>query len=148
MKLQVTAMMSKQKPSLRDGSQTHYQDTKKESSDQRESDTIFLFWGRNSSWISTSWPAGDQKMSSEGDARAARQWEKNTSFVEGERWLFHHDNALTHSSTVIHDSRPKHETMLVPQPPYLPDLAPAHLFLFTKLKSAMKGQRLSLSRRL
>ena len=43
MKLQVTAMMSKQKPSLRDGSQTHYQDTKKESSDQRESDTIFLF---------------------------------------------------------------------------------------------------------
>jgi hypothetical protein len=35
----------------------------------------------------------------------------------------------------------KHETTLIPQPPYSPDLAPPDFFLFTKLKSVRKGWR-------
>jgi len=35
----------------------------------------------------------------------------------------------------------KHEATVVPQPPYSPDLAPADLFLFPKLKSSLKGRR-------
>jgi len=35
----------------------------------------------------------------------------------------------------------KQETFVVPQPPYSPDLAPADVFLFTKLKSTPKGRR-------
>jgi transposase len=50
----------------------------------------------------------------------------------------HHDNAPAHSSLLIRDFLTKHETTLVPQPPYSPDLAPADIFLFTKLKSILK----------
>jgi transposase len=35
----------------------------------------------------------------------------------------------------------KHETTVIPQPPYSPDLAPADFFLFPKLKSSLKGRR-------
>jgi len=35
----------------------------------------------------------------------------------------------------------KHETSVVPQPPYSPDLAPADFFLFPQLKSSLKGRR-------
>jgi transposase len=35
----------------------------------------------------------------------------------------------------------KQETIVVPQPPYSPDLAPADLFLFPKLKSTLKARR-------
>jgi hypothetical protein len=35
----------------------------------------------------------------------------------------------------------KNETIVIPQPPYSPDLAPADFFLFPKLKSTLKGHR-------
>jgi len=35
----------------------------------------------------------------------------------------------------------KHETTVVPQPPYSPDLAPAEFFLFPKWKSSIKVRR-------
>ena len=35
----------------------------------------------------------------------------------------------------------KHETTVVPQPPYSPDLAPADFFLFPKWKSSLKGHQ-------
>jgi transposase len=35
----------------------------------------------------------------------------------------------------------KHETSVVPHPPYSPDLAPAEFFLFPKLKTTLKGHR-------
>jgi len=35
----------------------------------------------------------------------------------------------------------KHETTVVPQPPYSPDLAPVGSFLFPKWKSSLKGRR-------
>jgi len=57
------------------------------------------------------------------------------------KWLHHHDHALVHLSNLIHGFVTKHETMLVPEPPYSPDLALEDFFLFTKLKSVLKGQR-------
>ena len=57
----------------------------------------------------------------------------------GKKWLLHNDNAPMHSSLLICDFLTKYETTLIPQPPYSPDLAPADLFLFTKLKSVLKG---------
>jgi hypothetical protein len=35
----------------------------------------------------------------------------------------------------------KQETIVVPQPPYSPDLAPADFFLFPELKSTLKVRR-------
>ena len=56
------------------------------------------------------------------------------------KWLHHHDNALVHLSNLIRGFVTKHETMLVPEPPYSPDPALEDFFLFTKLKSVLKGQ--------
>ena len=53
----------------------------------------------------------------------------------------HHDNAPAHASLLICEFLTKHETTVVPQPPYFLDLAPADFFLFLKLKSSLKGRR-------
>ena len=38
----------------------------------------------------------------------------------------------------------KNKTVIMPQPTYSPDLAPADFFLFPKLKTPMKGKRFSM----
>jgi hypothetical protein len=55
------------------------------------------------------------------------------------KWLLHHDNTLTHPFLVIHDFLIKLKTMLVPQPPYSPDIAQVEFSLFPKLKYVLKG---------
>jgi hypothetical protein len=55
------------------------------------------------------------------------------------KWLLHHGNAPVHSSLLICDFLAKHETTHVPQPLCSPDLAQSDFFLFTKLKSLLKG---------
>jgi transposase len=64
---------------------------------------------------------------------------KRPDLWKGNKWLLHHVNAPVHSSLLICDFLTKHEMMLVPQPPCSPDLAQADFFLFTKLKSLLKG---------
>ena len=61
-------------------------------------------------------------------------WTNNT-------WMLHHDNAPAHASLLICEFLTNHETTVVPQPPYSPDLAPADFFFFPKLKSSLKGRR-------
>jgi len=55
-------------------------------------------------------------------------------------WMLHHDNAPAHASLLIREFLAKQETIVVPQPPYSPDLAPADFFLFPNLKSTLKGR--------
>jgi hypothetical protein len=50
--------------------------------------------------------------------------------------MLHHDNAPPHAPLLIRES-----TIVVPQPPYSPDFAPADFFLFPNLTSTLKGQR-------
>jgi transposase len=54
--------------------------------------------------------------------------------------MLHHDNAPAHASLLIREFVAKHETSVVPQPPYSQDLAPADFFLFPELKSTVKGR--------
>jgi len=61
-------------------------------------------------------------------------WTNNTR-------MLHHDNAPAHASLLIREFLTIHETTVVPQPPYSPDLAPADFFLFPQLKSSLKGRR-------
>ena len=49
--------------------------------------------------------------------------------------------ASSDASLLFHEFLTKHETTVVPRPPYSPDLAPADLFLFPKWKSSLKGHR-------
>jgi len=55
--------------------------------------------------------------------------------------MLHHDNAPAHASLLIRRYLAKHQTSVVPHPPYSPDLAPANFFLFPKLKTTLKGRR-------
>jgi transposase len=54
-------------------------------------------------------------------------------------WFLYHDNAPVHASLLICDFLANTNTTVLPQPPYSPDLAPADIFLFPKLKSTLKG---------
>jgi len=49
--------------------------------------------------------------------------------------------ASADASLLNHEFLTKHETTVVPQPPYSPDLAPADFSLFPKWKSSLKGRR-------
>jgi hypothetical protein len=44
------------------------------------------------------------------------------------RWMLHADNAPAHTSLLIRQFLAKHETTVVPQPPYSPDPASADIF--------------------
>ena len=68
-------------------------------------------------------------------------WRKRPEAWTNNSWMQHHDNAPAHASLLICEFLTKHETTVVPQPPYFLDLAPADFFLFLKLKSSLKGRR-------
>ena len=51
------------------------------------------------------------------------------------------DNAPSHSSLIVTEFLAKHETKVIAQPPYSPDLAPCDFFLFPKLKYPLQGTR-------
>ena len=62
-------------------------------------------------------------------------------FWQNHSWKLHHDNASAHTSLLIRDFLVKNKTVILPQPPYSPDMAPCDFFLFPKLKRTLKGRR-------
>ncbi|UYV70483.1 hypothetical protein LAZ67_7003251 [Cordylochernes scorpioides] len=66
---------------------------------------------------------------------------KRPDLWKNKNWLLHHDNAPAHTSLLVRDLLAKNNTLMMPQPPYSPDLAPCDFFLFPKLKRPMKGRR-------
>ncbi|KAH8404551.1 hypothetical protein KR009_006498 [Drosophila setifemur] len=67
--------------------------------------------------------------------------QKRPDLWKNKNWLLHHDNAPAHTSLLVRDFLAKNNTLVMPQPPYSPDLAPCDFFLFPKLKRPMKGRR-------
>ncbi|UYV69131.1 hypothetical protein LAZ67_6002522 [Cordylochernes scorpioides] len=67
--------------------------------------------------------------------------QKRPDLWKNKNWLLHHDNAPAHTSLLVRDFLAKNNKLMMPQPPYSPDLAPCDFFLFPKLKRPMKGQR-------
>ena len=53
----------------------------------------------------------------------------------------HHDNAPSHTALVLRDHFDKNSTLIVPQPPYSPDMAQCDFWLFPKLKRPNRGHR-------
>jgi histone-lysine N-methyltransferase SETMAR len=51
----------------------------------------------------------------------------------------HHDNAPAHRSAVVSDFLEENSIVLVPHPPYSPDLAPCDFWLFPILKDHLRG---------
>jgi histone-lysine N-methyltransferase SETMAR len=66
---------------------------------------------------------------------------KSPELWENQTWMLRHDNAPVHASLLIRSYLTKHETYVVPHPPYSPDLAPADFYLFPKLKTNLNGRR-------
>jgi len=56
-------------------------------------------------------------------------------------WILHHDNAPAHRAVTTNEFLAKHNILLLPQPPYSPELALCDFFLFPQLKKKMKGRR-------
>jgi len=67
---------------------------------------------------------------------------KRPELWENQTWMLQHDHVPAHASLLIRSYLAKHQTSVVPHPPYSPDLAPAAFFLFPKLKTTLKGHRL------
>ncbi|UYV74141.1 hypothetical protein LAZ67_11002233 [Cordylochernes scorpioides] len=67
--------------------------------------------------------------------------QKRPDLWKNKNWLLHYDNAPAHTSLLVRDLLAKNNTLMMPQPPYSPDLAPCDFFLFPKLKRPMKGRR-------
>ncbi|UYV77019.1 hypothetical protein LAZ67_14002900, partial [Cordylochernes scorpioides] len=67
--------------------------------------------------------------------------QKRPDLWKNKNWLLHHDNAPAYTSLLVRDFLAKNNTLMMPQPPYFPDLAPCDFFLFPKLKRPMKGRR-------
>ena len=61
-------------------------------------------------------------------------WENQTS-------MSNHENAPAHASLLIRSYLAKHQTSVVPHPPYSQNLAPADFFLSPTLKTTLKGRR-------
>ena len=54
---------------------------------------------------------------------------------ENQTWMLHHDNVPAQASLLIRSYLVKNQTSIVPHPSYSPDLGPADVFLFPKLKT-------------
>ncbi|UYV61867.1 hypothetical protein LAZ67_1006888 [Cordylochernes scorpioides] len=55
--------------------------------------------------------------------------QKRPDLCKNKNWLLHHDNAPAHTSLLVRDFLAKNNTLMMPQPPYSPDLAPCDFFL-------------------
>jgi len=64
---------------------------------------------------------------------------KRPELWKNQTWKLHHDNVLAYVSLLIRSYLVKHQTSIVPHPPYSLDLASADFFLFPKLKTTLKG---------
>ena len=60
--------------------------------------------------------------------------QKRLALFKSGQWHFHQDSAPVHNSILITDYLTKMTIKTVPQPPYIPDLAPCDFLLFPKLK--------------
>ena len=60
--------------------------------------------------------------------------QKRTELRKNQSWILHHDNASAHTSMLAHEFLAKNKTVIIPQPPYSPDLEPGNFFLtFSKI---------------
>jgi hypothetical protein len=65
---------------------------------------------------------------------------KRSELWHSHNWLLHHENAPTPTSLKTTEFVTNNNMVIVPNPPYWPDLAPCNFALFPKLKMKLKGR--------
>ena len=66
---------------------------------------------------------------------------KRPRFWSSGDWLLHHDNRPAHSSNLVQQFFAKHKIVQLRQLSYSPDIAPCDVWMFPKLKMALKRKR-------
>ena len=70
--------------------------------------------------------------------------EIRTEFWKYQSWILHHDNAPADTSMLVRKFLFKNKTVIMPQPPYSPDLASADFFLLPKLNKPICGNHFAM----
>jgi hypothetical protein len=65
---------------------------------------------------------------------------KRTELWRNPNWLLHHDNAPAHMSLKTTEFVTNNNMVIIPHPPYSPNLAPCDFALFPKLKMKLKAR--------
>jgi hypothetical protein len=65
-------------------------------------------------------------------------WQKRPELLHDHIRLLYH-NTLVHTSLKTTESMTNNSMVIIPHPPYLPDLGPCDFALFPKLKMNLKG---------
>ena len=73
------------------------------------------------------------------NAKQLQKWVQRVWTDIADDWVLHHDNVPAHTALSIREFLVKKNIPILPHPPYSPDLAPCDFYLFSKLKSKLKG---------
>jgi hypothetical protein len=65
---------------------------------------------------------------------------KKPELWHNRNWPLHHDNAPAHMFLKTTEFVTNNNMVIIPHPPYLPDLAPCDFALFPKMKVKLKGR--------
>ncbi len=76
-------------------------------------------------------------------ARFLTVFKEKRPIMSSQDWWLHWDNALVHIAASVVDFLVAKGVKTIPHPPYSPDLAPADIFLFPRVKSELAGQTLT-----
>ena len=103
----------------------------------------YTVWSSHSKWLSewSNKSASNFALSLNIFPRKLFRWFRRLQLWATGDWQLHHDNIFAHTSRLIKSFLVKHQITQVTQPPYSPDLAPCHFWLFPKLKSPLKRKR-------
>ena len=88
------------------------------------------------SWLTKGWGLGLPCWGFKGVQD--RFHRKRPALFKSSQWHFHRDNAPVHNSILITDYLTKMGIKTVPQPPYIPDLAPCVFCSFPKLRGCRR----------
>ena len=111
--------------------------------DRRHWVSMCIVWPSHSKWLreQSNESASDFALSLNIPPWKLFWWFRRPQLWAAGDWQLHHNNAPAHASRLVQSDLVKHQITQVTQLPYSPDLVSWDLWLFTKLKSPLKGKR-------
>src|SRR5215469_3422364 len=133
MKRGCTAMMLKQKCSRRSGWENPRHDQKKARQSRSNVKVMLIVFFDWKGIVHHEFVARGETVNKEFYLKVMKRLReavrrKRPEAWTNKTWMLHHDNAPAHASLLIREFLAKQEKIVVPQPPYSPDLSPADFF--------------------
>jgi hypothetical protein len=132
-------MIQKQSNNRRSGRANNQQDKKKVASGPEFSKNMLIIFFDVKRIVHREFVGRKTTVSSDFYCGALRRLRENVrpkipELWRNHNWLLHHDNAPAHTSLKTTESVTNNNMVIVPHPPYSPDLAPCNFALFPKMK--------------